>query len=288
MTPATSYCQRWRQGRHSWRHTSEGGFDPRRYDVVLIEDDTTPKQFVVTHHYSHSYPASRIRTGLYLRDRLVGVAGLGIPMQKAVLTRPFPHLEPYSESLELSRFVLLDDVPANAETWFLARTYRLAASIGLRGVVAFADPVPRTRADGTVLFPGHVGTIYQAANGWHTSERGTARTLLLAPDGRVLSSRALAKIRQQEQGRDYAQRLLISYGARPPRPGEPPTAWLRQALSDAGVRRVRHPGNYRYLFRLGPTRSQRTRVTIAMPAAPYPKLHAAAPEQPGRSAGRAA
>ena len=36
-------------------------------------------------------------------------------MQRRVLTAVFPDLEPYAESLELSRFVLADSVPANGE-----------------------------------------------------------------------------------------------------------------------------------------------------------------------------
>ncbi|MFD5754914.1 hypothetical protein ACFWIZ_06600 [Streptomyces sp. NPDC127044] len=35
---------------------------------------------------------------------------------------------PYEESLELNRLVLLDDVPANAETWAQARVFRLASA----------------------------------------------------------------------------------------------------------------------------------------------------------------
>ena len=45
-------------------------------------------------------------------------------MQRRVLTAVFPDLEPYAESLELSRFVLAESVPANGESWFLARCWR--------------------------------------------------------------------------------------------------------------------------------------------------------------------
>ncbi|MEU7688724.1 hypothetical protein, partial [Streptomyces spectabilis] len=37
------------------------------------------------------------------------------------------------ESLELNRMVLLDAVPTNAETWFQARAFRLAAARGVLG-----------------------------------------------------------------------------------------------------------------------------------------------------------
>jgi hypothetical protein len=55
------------------------------------------------------------------------------------------------------------------ESWFLARCSRLAAEAGLRGLVMFSDPVPRTRTDGVVVMPGHIGTIYQASNAVYTN-----------------------------------------------------------------------------------------------------------------------
>lgn len=268
--PASPYCQRWSEGAHSWRHRSEGGFDSSRYEVALVDEDGPVKDFVIRHHYSRSYPAARIRVALYERSLMVGAAVLAVPMREAVLTRAFPTLVPYAESLELSRFVLLDRVPANAETWFLARAFRLAAAQGLRGVVSFADPLPRVAADGTVLSPGHVGTIYQASNGLHTASRGKARTLLIGPDGRVFSERALSKVRSGERGHEYAERQLVTWGARPRREHETSDAWLPGALDDARVTRVRHPGNYRYLFRLG-TRAERSRTVIGLASAPYPK-----------------
>ncbi|MFB8776276.1 hypothetical protein [Streptomyces broussonetiae] len=46
----------------------------------------------------------------------MGVLTLGIPTHVAVLTSVFGRLTPYGESLELNRLVLLDEVPANADT----------------------------------------------------------------------------------------------------------------------------------------------------------------------------
>ena len=193
---------------------------------------------------------------------------LSVPVRPAVLTRPFPELVPLRESLELGRFVLADAVPSNAESWFLARAFRLAAVEGVRGVVSFSDPVPRRDAAGRVVFPGHVGVIYQASNA-HYAGRGTPRALLLLPDGRVLHERALAKVRALERGHAYVEEMLERFGA-PPRRGAEPAAWLRTALAAAGVRRVDHPGNHRYLFRLG-DRAARRRVALGLPGWPYPK-----------------
>lgn len=273
MTPDSDTCQRWRDGRHSWRHRSDGGFDKARYDVALIADDTLAKQFVTRHHYSSSYGAAIHRVGLFDQGTLVGVAVYSSPMSAKVLTGSFPHLDPYTEAVELGRFVLLDEVPANAETFFLAHSFRIIRELGVRGVVSFADPYPRVAEDGTVVSPGHVGTIYQAANGYHAAQRSTPRTLHVDRAGRVVSARALQKIRKQEQGHEYAERQLVRAGAHAPRAGEDMRAWLRQALTDAGYQRVRHPGNYRYLFAVG-RRNERSRSTFGFPSAPYPKEYA--------------
>ncbi len=193
-SPASTACQRWTLGRHSWRHTSEGGFDPRRFTVEQIPE-AAARAFVCRNHYSASYPAARLARGVFTDDDtlvddapLVGVAVLSIPMRAAVLTNVFPDLEPFAESLALGRFVLTDAVPANAESWFLAQVWRRAAAAGIRGIVTFADPMPRHRtlvdvdAEGQpierveTITPGHVGAIYQATNAISLG-RSTARTL---------------------------------------------------------------------------------------------------------------
>jgi hypothetical protein len=84
----------------------------------------------------------------------------GVPVAEAVLTNPLPELRPYVESLECSRFVLLDECPANAESWFLAGCFAELLAGGVRGIVSFADPVPRRTASGSLIMTGHVGTIY--------------------------------------------------------------------------------------------------------------------------------
>ena len=186
--------------------------------------------------------------GSYPAD-LVGVAVFGNGGFKTVLTNPFPDLEPYTESLELARFVLLDEVPANAETWFLARVFELAAAQGVAGVVSFSDPIKRTTSDGRVVMPGHIGLIYQASNATYTG-KATPRTIWQLPDGTIFNEQKLGKIRQQKQGHQYAEEELCSWGARPRRPRQDPKAWLQQARTQIGARTERHPGNHRYLFTL--------------------------------------
>ncbi len=112
--------------------------------------------------------------------------------------------------------------------------------------------------------------LYQATNAISLG-RSTARTLNYVPAaGIVLSERTLSKIRTGEQGCDAGERHLTTLGARPRRAGEDARSWLRDALEDVGVRKVRHPGNHRYAWALGSAR-QRRRQLIALEPTPYPK-----------------
>lgn len=247
---ATPWCQRWRERRHSFRHTSAGGFDPRHYIVEPLARSTA-KEFVLQHHYSGSFPSAKKMFGLFNvsegEPRLSGVAVFGLSVSRDVLQRALPDLEPNVAALECSRFVLLDECPANAESWFLARTFDALLALGVRGVVSFADPVPRRTNEGNLVAVGHVGTIYQASNAAYTG-RGTARTIKLLPDGTVLHDRAAQKVRKQEQGHEYVEARLMSLGAPAPRAGCDPALWLRDALHAVGARNLRHCGPHRYVF----------------------------------------
>lgn len=147
-------------------------FTPARYRVAHL-DEATARTFIGQNHYLRSFPAALHRFGMWDRNtsHLVGVAVYSAPVHSGVLQLAFPQLEPYRQSMELGRFVLLDEIPANAESWMLARTFRALRDHGVRGVVSFADPMPRLSAAGMVV-AGHVGTIYQASGALYTG-RGT-------------------------------------------------------------------------------------------------------------------
>lgn len=257
-----NWCQRWRDGASRWRPAGEL-IEPSRYTVLPI-GEACAKRFVEDHHYSGSYPAAKLRYGLFEDGRrLVGVAVFSVPSQASVLSNPFPTLRPYDESLELGRFVLLDEVAGNGETFFLARCFRRAREARIRGVVSYSDPVPRSDARGREVFRGHRGTIYLAANCLRAG-RSTPRTLKLLPDGSVLSARAISKLRRRERGEAYVARLLVRHGAPPAPAGADEAghlAWVEEALEAVGVRSLRHPGNLRFLFPLDrQTRSETTRL----------------------------
>jgi hypothetical protein len=206
INPASEVGQRWWHGQHCWVRRRDGGFDRDQYEVHPISDPLA-KSYVQRMHYSGSYVAASRRYGMFIHTadepELVGVAVFAIPAQPRVLTNVFPELAPYTESLELARFVLegqplppagrrpapAQRAPGNSESWFLGECLRYLAGDGVAGVVSFADPVPRIVA-GRILFPGHVGTIYQASNAVLTG-RSTPRYLTVLPDGTGLSDRAL-------------------------------------------------------------------------------------------------
>jgi hypothetical protein len=253
--------QRWNQGRDSYRPAGEV-IKTAEYDVAPVPRDVA-KAFVLKHHYSGTFPAARFCHGLARSGELVGVAVFSHPVRDAVLTNVFPFKEA-TTGVELGRFVLADSVPANGETFFLARAFDLLRCSGIEGVLSFSDPVRRRGADGSIVLPGHVGTIYQAHNGVYLG-RATARTLRMLPNGTVFSDRAKAKIQSGDRGWAYAARQLEAHGAAPLREGEDGAAWLRLWLPRV-TRTARHRGNHRYAW--GLDRAVRRSLPMTLP---YPK-----------------
>lgn len=252
--------QRWRERCDLYRPAGEP-IRTSEYDVAAIPDNGTAKEFIVRHHYSGSYPAARLRYGLYRHGALVGVAVYSHPCSDRVLTSVFPGRA--TDHVELGRFVLLDEVPGNGESWFLARTFELLRREEIAGVLSFSDPLPRALADGRVVMPGHVGTCYQASNAVYLG-RGESRTLLLLPDGHALHNRALQKIRSLSHGWRYASAILERAGAEPFTPDDP-VGWLERWMPQL-TRRVRHPGNHKYAWAI----DRRLKLFLP-PSLPYPK-----------------
>lgn len=271
----TSLSQRWRGGRASYRPPRDC-MDASAYEVAPIDGrgaDTIARAFVQAHHYSGSMPAARERIGLYRArhawavggGELVGIAVFSHPPTDKVLScLPCPK----DAAVELGRFVLLDNVEHNGESWFLARCFDLLRQRGYEGVVSFSDPVPRRSAAGTVVFPGHIGGIYQASNAVFAG-RATGRSLRLLPDGRVFNERSRSKIRQRERGWQGAVEQLVAVGAAPPERTSSAAdlhEWLLRELPLV-TRCLVHPGNLRYLFGLTPAVKRRLPESL-----PYPKI----------------
>lgn len=263
----TTGNQRWRNGRDSYRRPDEQ-IKTRLYEVASIPDNTTAKNFVIEHHYEGSYPAARFRFGLYQGQELVGVSVFSIPMNVRVL-----HIFPGDPgmSVELGRLVLLDKVPGNGESWFLARCFECLKQQGIIGIVSHSDPMPRKTAEKEVVFCGHVGYCYQALNAAFIG-RTSSKYQRVLPDGTIFSERAISKVRAKAagkpvnvcQGWEYACGILRRFGAAEPK-GDL-HAWLRRWL-DKLTRSQYHPGNYKYAWIL--PKRLRDKMPVALP---YPKV----------------
>jgi hypothetical protein len=269
--PAAAGCQRWHKRRASYRPAGEP-LDPSQYAVDEINEKQA-KDFCIAHHYSRTYPSARLRVGL-MRTRvlapaeLVGVAVFSVPASQAVIPK-WTGLPP-SHGIELGRLVLLDCCEANAESWFMARAFRLLAHAlpEVKAVLSFSDPVQRATSTGTLVTPGHVGVVYQALGARHVGRSG-ARTLIIDPAGRVVSERALTKLRNEDRGARYAYAQLLQAGAPRRRPNEPGHAYVTRALTQGPFRRLRHPGSLAYLWTT-PNAPAGTAMGFADPL-PYPK-----------------
>lgn len=258
--------QRWLLKRGSFVNDNEL-IDPKEYEVIELRKHAEAKEFVNTHHYSGSTPTI-IRCFALLQgrvlQRLVGVAIFSRPMSDTALTKFFPGSA--AESVELGRFVLLDSVLSNGETWFLSQCFKQLRK-DLRGVVSFSDPYPRRSASGELVFIGHFGRIYQASNAFYAG-LSTPKTVHLFDDVTIFSARSQQKIRvgPGEKGFEYSSRILLAHGAAPLQPGESPSVWLR-FWKERLTRSARHRGNHRYLFAFH--KSDRRRLEKLH--SPYPK-----------------
>jgi hypothetical protein len=263
-------CQRWRDRRPRYRPAGEV-FDTSRAAVDEIGRDIA-KAFTVRHHYAGTFPAARFSAGLFVkgrfeRDELVGVAIFAGPVHQAIVPKYFEGLEPNAGAV-LARLVLLDQVAANAESWFVARAFRLLRPRkSIDGVLSYSDPLERIDADGRVVKRGHVGTVYQALNASYRG-RSRAQLMVLSRDGRVVDGRAMSKLRNDESGAGYAYDQLRALGAPDRRPLETGHGYVARALEEGGFQAVRHPGNHTYTWWLGDQRRRPAWTNL-----PYPKAN---------------
>jgi hypothetical protein len=264
-------CQRWRKGRDSYRPAGEV-IDPADYEVRRLDTVADARRFVETHHYSRAWVADRFRFGMFHRrdGELVGVAVFSTPAHPNVITNWF-ELSDWRLGVELGRFVLLDKVPGNGETWFLARCRAELRDAGIKGIVSFADPVPRTCGDGSVIFAGHVGTIYQASNAV-LAGRGRGQTLRLFADGTSFHRRNRGKILNLDAGwrgavDELVRRGAFSFGDLEAGSAAERAAWLESAIA-AVTRPLRHPGNLRYLWGLDRRTRRQLPASDTYPKAP--------------------
>jgi len=251
--------QRWQSGRSTFC-TPKTVFNPSNFGVELIEGDNEAKTFIKAHHYLGTYPSARCRVGLYehrkhQHARLVGVAVFAHPGNEHVIGAWCQDEQgerlSSRQGVTLGRFILLDELAFNAETWFLARAFRAlkATLTELEAVISYSDPLARRNIQGELIFPGHIGTIYQAFNGQYLG-LSRAKSLWLDAQGRCIDERLLSKIRGEEQGIQYALETLAKAGLPPRRAHESGRAYLARVMKEGILRRLKHPGNHVYRWGL--------------------------------------
>jgi hypothetical protein len=242
------FTQRWRAGRASYRPAGEV-INTRAHEVAELEERDA-RAFCERHHYEHSYVGGRrCAFGLYRGGDLVGVAafaqGWGGDAGLGALALPAEACR------ELKRLVLLDDVPANGESWFVARCFEQLRRGGLEGLVSFSDPEPRVDVDGRRVFAGHLGIVYRALNAVYVG-RATPRTRYVLRDGAIFSEESQDKIRNRDKGWRAAAAELERWGATPLGETGDARAWLRLWRGKL-TQRHRHRGNLKYLWGLTST-----------------------------------
>lgn len=140
------------------------------------------KKFIIEHHYSKGVHNGPICFGLMKNGELVGVCAFAAPSSENVRSSIFG--EEHKDSVtELHRLVLLDEVPKNAESFFIVRALRELKKQRpyYKAVISFADPTQN-----------HLGTIYQATNAMFCGTSSPA-TFYLDETGRLRHPRQNGK-----------------------------------------------------------------------------------------------
>ena len=280
MFPPKGMTQFWLNGSERWHAEHEGMPSVRRGRYVIeLVSPAEASALLAQHHYL----GGRLPGKFYchgVRDTedgaLVGVATYGPGGAPAIRKAAFPSLFVGFKEIRkascavLDRFVLLDGVPANAETHILKLSFALALEMGVRGIVSFSDPVARTTLDGKVIFPGHIGQIYKGKGMIYTG-RSSKEWCVIFKDGRIQPRRSLTAWANAEGGHDYVYAELVAYGAPPILADEPRAVWLERALPLVS-RPFHHTGQHRYIARLDGCVELSGRLVVQ----PYPRLEAVA------------
>lgn len=214
---------------HMKGHVHRDTVNPHEYSVEKIPSKEG-KAFVIEHHYSHGIHNGPMTYGLKRAGELVGVCAFATPCSENVRASIYGK-ERKQEVTELHRLVLLDEIPHNAESFFISRSLKAlhADKPHLSAVVSFADATE-----------GHRGVIYQATNAIFYGRSPRAR-FYLDTTGRLRHPR--------QNGRNITLRMAAERGWEP----------------------VMREGKYRYLFLLAKGKHRRRLIeALAIQPQPYP------------------
>lgn len=120
------------------------------YEIKIVNsvNDSKLRAFLDKHHYIKSLPRGCDKVFcLYICNVLSGLATYGYPVGRNAI-------KSYGNNIkELKRFCLVDGLPKNTASWFMAKCNRQLKQDGLGAVLSYSDPKQ-----------GHTGIIYKASN----------------------------------------------------------------------------------------------------------------------------
>ena len=155
---------------HSGDQLASGGANPTRSLHFMPCALGHVSWFIKRYHYSHTHPGgidfsfAAIQNGILVGACVFGYMA-GNPKAMCVCKQS----DDPSKYRELMRLVLLDEIPKNSESRFIAWCLRwLRSKTDLLAVISFADP----------KF-GHTGVIYRASNWIYTGLQNQDRPRLL-------------------------------------------------------------------------------------------------------------
>lgn len=168
----------------------------KEYSVKLI-DYSVGQEFLLKNHYLHRKAPSEYTFGLFLRNNeLVGVCTFHTPFSPG-LKRMFGE-ENKNDVIELNRLALLDFLPKNSESWFVAKCLN-SKLIKKRIIVSFADTTQN-----------HNGTIYKALNFIYTGLTKKKKNMTVG-DGRHAISVGLNYDKSKLKYEDRSQKHRYVY-----------------------------------------------------------------------------
>ena len=173
------------------------------------------REFIEKYHYSHSIKGITpfMSFEVVLKDTpgvQVGAAIFGVPGQIQTERKYGAYLgckeiyRPGVVSVELRRFVLLDEAPKNAESFLLGRLLQKLATLGVERIISYADPNQKRESHPEGK---HTGLIYHAAGFRLIKEAGRTKAIIMQrdfiQDGKTLKAGRRLPIRNWDQYQNF-------------------------------------------------------------------------------------
>ena len=169
------------------------------FTITINENIEHSRSFVKDNHYTHTFGrGGKYYFNLYLNDELVGVSIWRTPNGR--LTHRLVNEESNSCMLDLTRFVLNNDMPKNSESWFLSRNIKwLKLNTDIKYLITYAD-----------TYENHKGIIYRATNWICFGKGGDSSRIYLENNGvkTLKSSRWIQHLKQRGEYDNYKDNII--------------------------------------------------------------------------------